>query len=293
MCEAIDSVLAQTIPPKGVFIYDNGSNSNVYDALEPYLKKGVRWFSSDRTYSAGWNFRRALTSSKSKFTVVMHDDDKLCNTFLEEQVSILETNPKVIALGSNGYIINEKSKRTGSTVLNDNIEECVELFDCSARVAIRYAKDSCIPFSSMVYRTECVIEVDFREEFKKVADAVFFCDIADIGTIALNPKPLYECRVHVGQDSSYFPSELLDSLEGFFWSRKSNNIKDIEKLHKLLIRQHTLRNLRVILSALRKPYQIVRLFLAINKVQERKFSFIVACNITLSFFKKKFLRVRS
>lgn len=286
-------MLAQTIPPKEVFIYDNGSNSDVYDALEPYLKKGVRWFNSDRTRSAAWNSRRAFKGSKSKYTVVMHDDDKLCNTFLEEQVAFLEKSSSIIAIGSNGYVINEKSERTGSTVLNDNIEECVELFECSAQVAIKYAKDSCIPMSSMVYRTECVIELNFREEFKKVADAVFLCDMADIGTIALNPKPLYECREHTGQDSSYFSSELMESLEEFFWSRESNNINDIEKLHKLLIRQHTLRNLRVILSALRKPYLIVRLFLAINKVQEKNFSFLVAFNLSLSFIKKNFLKVVS
>ena len=68
MCEAIASVLAQTIPPKGVIIYDNGSKSDVYDAIEPYLTKGVRWVDSDGTQSAIWNFRRAVTKSKSKYT---------------------------------------------------------------------------------------------------------------------------------------------------------------------------------------------------------------------------------
>jgi len=289
LCEAIDSVLEQTIPPKGVVIYDNGSKSDVYDAIEPYLIKGVRWVGSDGTHSAIWNFSRAVAKSKSKYTVVMHDDDKLCNTFLVEQTAFLEESLNTIAIGGNGYIINEKNERTGSTVLNDNIEECVEFFDCSAQVAMKYANDSCIPFSSMMYRTEYVTEVDFREEFEKVADAVFFCDMADIGTIALNPKPLYECRVHVGQDSSYFSAELLDSLEDFFWSRKSNNSKDINKLHKLLIKQHTSRNLRQILIAFRKPYLIVSLFSAINKIQEKNFSFLAAFNLFLSFIKKKLL----
>ncbi|MDC0975659.1 glycosyltransferase family A protein [Alphaproteobacteria bacterium] len=291
LCEAIDSVLAQTIPPKGVFIYDNGSNSDVYDALEPYLKKGVRWFNSDRTRSAAWNSRRAFKGSKSKYTVVMHDDDKLCNTFLEEQVAFLEKSSNTIAIGSNGYLINEKSERTGSTVLNDNIGECVEFFNCSAQVAMKYANDSCIPLSSMMYRTEFVAKVDFREEeFEKVADAVFFCDMADIGPIALNYKPLYECRVHIGQDSSDFPTKLMNSLEDFFWSRKSKNSKEIDKLHKLLIKQHTTRNLRQILIAFRKPYLIVSLFSAINKIQEKNFSVLEALNLSLSFIKKSFFK---
>jgi glycosyltransferase involved in cell wall biosynthesis len=287
LCEAIDSVLAQTVPPKDIVIYDNGSKSDVYDAIEVYLTKGVRWIGSDRTKSAMWNFSRAVEKTKSKYIIVMHDDDRLVDTFLVEQATFLEENSNIIAIGCNGYIINEQSERTGPTVLNDNTKECVELFDCSAQVAMKYASDSCIPLSSMMYRTENVSKVNLREEFEKVADAVFFCDMADIGTIALNPKPLYECRVHADQDSSYFPTELLDLLEYFFWSRKSDNIKDIDKLHKMLIKQSTSRILRQILIAFRRPYLIVSLFSAVIKIREKNFSFLAAFNLSLSFIKKK------
>ena len=40
-----------------------------------------------------------------------------------EQTAFLEESLNTIAIGGNGYIINEKNERTGSTVLNDNIEE--------------------------------------------------------------------------------------------------------------------------------------------------------------------------
>ena len=69
LCEAIDSVLAQTVPPKDIVIYDNGSKSDVYDAIEVYLTKGVRWIGSDRTKSAMWNFSRAVEKTKSKYII--------------------------------------------------------------------------------------------------------------------------------------------------------------------------------------------------------------------------------
>ena len=125
LCEAIDSVLAQTVSPKDIVIYDNCSKSDVYDAIEPYLTKGVRWVGSDVTQSAIWNFSRAVEKSKSKYIIAMHDDDKLCDTFLVEQTAFLEENSNVIAIGSDGYTINEQSERTGFTVLNDNIKKYV------------------------------------------------------------------------------------------------------------------------------------------------------------------------
>jgi len=67
------------------------------------------------------------------------------------------------------------------------------------RVALKYASNSCIPFSPTIYRFDVASKVKLKEDFEKVVDAVFFCDLAEYGLIAYQTNPLYECRLHAGQ----------------------------------------------------------------------------------------------
>lgn len=287
LSEAVASVLAQTNHPRDIAIFDNGSERGVYESMSGYLNSGVSWIGSDVTRSAIWNFRRAVAAAESKYVLVMHDDDRLCRDFLEKQIEYLESNPGVIAVACNGYIIDENSRRTGLTILANQADGDVELYECSAHVAMKYAGDSCIPFSSTVYRTRYVREIEFREEFGKVCDAVFFCDMADAGAIALNTKPLYECRVHPGQDSIHFPTELMEKLERFFWTRGSASSLDIDLLHKSLVKQHTSRIIRKILATMSAPGSLRYLLSEVAKVKSTMFSFPAALGLLVNVVKKR------
>ena len=105
--EALASVLAQTKAPQDIAIFDNGSQGEVLEAVKGYLEKGVRWVGSEVTMSAIWNFKRAVADTKSKYVLVMHDDDRLCRDFLEKQIEFLEENHSVVAVACNGYLIDE------------------------------------------------------------------------------------------------------------------------------------------------------------------------------------------
>mgnify|MGYP001607765434 CR=1 FL=1 len=270
--DAVVSVLSQTHASKDIVILDNGSESDVFTAVEEYLKKGVRWQGANVTRSAFWNFRRASALTKTKYVFIMHDDDRLCQNFLDKQIDFLERNPDVAAVSCNGYVIDEGGKRNGRLLLPDLNDSRFELYKCSADVALRYASDSCIPMSPVVYRTEILSQVDFREEFEKVADAVFFCDMADIGIVAYQSSALYECRVHGGQDSSYFSPAIMGKLENYFWTRKTKSDEDLAKLHNLLIRQHTFRNLRRLIGALRNPQSLRHVLSEFGNVWDGVFS---------------------
>ena len=249
LCEAVASVLAQTKVPKETVIFDNSTESDVLKAVTSYLRTGVRWVGADTTKigTCASNFRRAVAEVRSKYIFIMHDDDKLCSDFIEKQIGFLEANPSVVAVTCNAYFIDKDGKRNGRMMRPDFIDAKAELYRCSVDIALSYASDICLPFSPTVYRTEFLRKVELREEFEKVADAVLFCDMADIGSVAYQSDRLYECRIHPGQDSSYISPDLIEKLEQFLWTRGSKNKQDIVLLHKLLIKQHTSRNLRQIL----------------------------------------------
>ena len=110
--------------------------------------------------------------------------------------------------------------------------------------------------------------------------------MAEIGLVAYQPGILYECRIHLGQDSSSFPSDLMEKLGQFFWTRRSKNNQDIALLHKLLIKQHTLRSLRRILAALKVPISLRNLFSELHKFRDEMFSFRAAGGGVLYAIKK-------
>lgn len=289
--EALFSIINQTNAPEQIIIFDNGSKKDVFDSLKDCFSKSVSWQGADTTKSVFWNFRRAVASIESKYALIMHDDDRLCSDFISKQVEFLEKHPKVVAVSCNGYLIDENGKRSGRKLLDVSDDSNVEVYKCSVDVAIKYASDSCIPFSPLVYRTEVLKKIDLREEYGKVCDAVFICDIADIGNVAYQPLALYECRVHDGQDSSYFPTDLLLKLEKFFWTRSSENNIDIKKLHKLLISQHTSRNIVELLRTLKSASSLQNQLIMLIKVWDDKFSLWMALRIIINSIKKSLLRV--
>lgn len=280
--EAVASMQSQTKSPKEIVIYDNGSKDDVRAAVEDYIEMGVRWQGADYTRNVFWNFRRVVAEVKSKYVVVLHDDDKLCPDFLDKQIGFMELNPSVVAVSCNGYLIDENGKRNGRTLLPMLGGAQLERYKCSGDVAMRYASDSCIPISPVVYRSEILRQVDLREDFDKVSDVILFCDMADVGEVAYLSSPLYECRIHAGQDSSYFSPEILDKLEKFLWTRITKADADLVRLHKQIITQHTSRNIRRFLSVLKKPQSFRYVFGEFFKIWDGVFSPLAALKIIIN-----------
>jgi hypothetical protein len=290
LCEAIESILQQTVKPSEILIFDNGSDASVYDQVRPYMDQGVAWIGSKINRSAVWNFRRAVAASKSEFLFVLHDDDRLCSNFIEQQINFLSQNLDVGAVTCNGYLINERGERTGRLLRQDGVAGEVEIYRSPAAVAIRYASDSCLPFSPAVYRTGFVRTQELREEYGKVVDAVFFCDLARVGVLAFQMCPLYECRVHGAQDSRHFPAAELDRLTTYFENEAHGSVEERSKLTRVLIRQQTSRQLHKIYLSISAIPSFSQLIFELSGLLSRRFSFYVAVNICMTAIRKRFSR---
>ena len=78
------------------------------------------------------------------------------------------------------------------------------IFKDQAEMVLHYSR-SFLPFPSLVYRYGRPQEVPMREEYGKVGDSLFLCQLAEKGELAYLNLPLFEYRVHSGQDSSTWP----------------------------------------------------------------------------------------
>ena len=239
--DAIFSVLNQTCKAQNITVYDNGSDKSVYEQVKDLIGENVRWIGSEKNQRYSWNFRRALNESTAKYVMMLHDDDRLCPEFLGIQYREIEKNKDMVAISCNGFLIGKDGKRKGGYLEALSQSTDTVVMSCSGKVAIKYASNSCIPFSPAIYLREVAKNTPMRDEYTKVGDAVYFCDLAEKGSIGYNTLPLYECRKHESQDSVYFPYEEMKSLGLFFQKTKFDNEEDRLILKKLLKRQEAIR----------------------------------------------------
>lgn len=247
--DAVNSVLAQTVRPNKIIICDNASGAHVFEEVKSLLGELVEWVGADSNHPFIWNFTRAMSMSQTTFTMMLHDDDRLNPDFLERQLAYLDAHHSVGAISANGYLIDELGHRAGNTL--SKVSDDIDVYRGSGQVAIKYAGDSCIPFSPTVYRTEIARRIKLRPDFGKVCDATFFCDLADVSQVAYQNLPLYECRVHEGQDSAFFPDDIMQKLEDFFISRVYVSDKEKESFLNLSNQQKAIRFFKIALFHLK------------------------------------------
>jgi hypothetical protein len=196
----------------------------------------------------------------------------------------MEENSTVSAVSCNGHLIDHRGMSLDRTLAPTQHSGRYHYFSYPGEVALRYAGNSCIPLSPTIYRTSLSRLVGIREEFGKVADAVLFCDLTRVGPIAYLDDPLYDCRIHPGQDSMVFPADLMNKLEIFFETRELPDESLRGKLRLLLMRQHTARNIKLMVISLRQKqfFPLIELYL------DERFKLSLAFFLFFIYFRKKF-----
>ena len=152
--QALESVINQTLQPKEIIIFDNGSDQLVYKVVEDLLSKNVKWIGSKQNNGPTWNFKRAIKNTKSKYVMLFHDDDCLHKNYLEKQMPYFQSNHNLVALSSNGFLIDYLGKSSGDLLIKNKSESNVVFFQSSGEVAIQYASNSCVPLSPTIYITD-------------------------------------------------------------------------------------------------------------------------------------------
>jgi len=211
--ECIQSVLSQKNQPKKIIVYDNASNEDVYLKIEPLLScNNIEWVGSEINYGDRWNFNRAVSEINTKFIMILHDDDVLCANFLNDQINFFYKIDNLLALSANGYRIDNASKRLKNFVIdNSNTKSDFLIFDSKLDI-VKYTLTSCIPMSPTIYLSEVFRKVSIDDNYKQYIDIILFLDIVRFGKIAINLRPVYECRIHENQGSGYIPIADTDNL---------------------------------------------------------------------------------
>lgn len=298
LVEAVKSALNQTHRPRDITILDNGSTPDVKEAVEPLLERGVTWLGSDRTNPPSWNIRRAFTLAQGEYFVTMHDDDRLLPNFLKEQADFLDRNPDVVAVGCNAFRIDAKGNRGGPLVPGS--KERISWFRTSADVALLYSRSGAIPFPTIMYRNGSAQKKEFRyDEFGKVLDVIYLCDLAQVGPLVYRDEMLYEYRLHADQDSLGIPELTRRTLDRGLLSYASSNPLILRKMKKDLATKQVLRALTALGKKFRNDPGPSTLFGQIEQIRPDIFTLggfisgILKYNKELFRYLKKKLESRS
>ncbi|MBT8520008.1 hypothetical protein DP176_02905 [Polynucleobacter paneuropaeus] len=262
--EAVESALNQSVLPEQIIIYDNGSRPDTKDAVKELLTKGVKWKGVEQNINPKYILEKGFSECDTEYIMFLHDDDRLHSNFLEKQFAILDKYPGLAALSCNGKLIDNAGTEIGSTISSYKRKEfTLQIYEHPGQAALRYASNSCIPLSPTIYRKRVVQDFKITEGYGKCGDAVFLCDLAAYGGVGYTTLPLYDCRIHLNQDSNSFPLDQVQKLENYFFALPIVSRADKALLDRLLIQRHTARNTKRALKLLPKGHfhELVDLFL--------------------------------
>lgn len=197
--KAIDSIISQTYLDFELLIMDNGSTSETYELVKPYLNEQIKYHRNpinDRRY-----MNQAFTLASGKYIIITHDDDMMMPTMLEKEVDILENNSNCVLVGCNAKLINETDTVFCERTYNNRINKTFQQYEY---VKSFLKNDLIFICPTVMLRKSFLDENNLNLKFELVGPAAdnylwFEINMHNVELTFIS-EPLYYYRVHSNQD---------------------------------------------------------------------------------------------
>jgi len=196
--KCVSSILAQDYENVEVLIMDNCSPDNTPEVAQSFQDSRVRHIRNDSNLGAEQNFNEGLTLARGKYVWILSADDLLRSpAVLRRFVDVLEQNANLGFVFCRAIELN--GEKEGGIV---RWADCGDQ-DCTwndATFALRLIESSCIAFSCVLMRKECLNRVGmFPIDLPFAADWYFWIMLAMHYGVSYLAEPMVFSRVH--QDS--------------------------------------------------------------------------------------------
>ena len=136
------------------------------------------------------------------YTMLMHDDDVLAPEFLITMKGYLDTDPTLVAVAANAWMVDNHGVRSGTLMRK---QHGFQILHSPLELLTRYLDVSSIgppPLDGYLYRTEDLKRISFdSRRGGKYSDVSALAELASQGSILWHHKPLMSYLLHPGQDS--------------------------------------------------------------------------------------------
>jgi glycosyltransferase involved in cell wall biosynthesis len=197
--QCLESIYKQTYQDFELLAWDNGSTDDSVTILKkwiPNLMPGR--VVTDRPLALNECLSAMVEMSSTPLCARMDGDDICDLNRLERQVAFLESNPDVVAVGS------QVRKLSSDGIVGDIHFELPQTHEA---IVLRLIRLWSMWHPSVIFRREAVIKAGNYSDQKPVEDYGLWMRLASIGRLANLPEPLLKYRIHEKSVTSNFNAD--------------------------------------------------------------------------------------
>lgn len=211
---AIESVLKQTRPTWNLVVVDDCGGDDAEASVKSYSDNRISYHRNEKNLGLATNWNRSVTYSHSPYTTILHADDQLEPTYVEEMVALMNRYPGVVAanaraniLDHEGRVINPVANRV-KKFISPRHDEFALIRGDNGLASLMIGDWIICP--TLCYRTNYLKEHPFETRYKFVVDLSWITEVLFDGqTIISSNRILYNYRVHVGTQTSVLTANSL------------------------------------------------------------------------------------
>ena len=183
--ESVRSVLAQTFADFELVLVDDLSSDNSIALIEKISDPRIKIKTLVTRHRRTKALNQGLQICSGEYIAVLDADDIAYPTRFAKQISFLEENPKIVAVGTWFTNINE----------NGELISRSEFKTSSSDIRRSLAFNSVLVHSSMMYRRSVVnLQGGYLEDFDYAQDFALWIALAEVGDIGAIPEQLTKIR---------------------------------------------------------------------------------------------------
>lgn len=191
LCEAISSILNQTLKDFEFLIINDGSTDGTAKILQSYRDPRIKIINNKKNLGLTKSLNKGLKAAKGEYIARMDADDISLPERLERQIEIAKKNPwiAVIATGVEFFVDAFNKKNIVDLGQSGNETELVEFGDL--------LKTNILAHGSVLFKKRNILALGgYNEKFEKAQDYDLWLRVAKQGKIIKLKEILYLKRLH-------------------------------------------------------------------------------------------------
>lgn len=239
--EAIESVLAQTMPDWELVVSDNASTDETADVVRRYADARIRYFRADVTVPMLENFNRSLGWARGEHVLFLCADDALTPAQLELLADALDAHPTAgLAVARRQINVDDAGRSTGPVKVHPLGPGLVPGAAVLAEQCRRWVTVG-LPPQVLARRTIVVAEGGFDPRASQGADNELFSRICDRWDAVYVDEAAFRYRWHPAM-TTYASRRSLDDIRSdhYVFSRlfrESPALRDNRALRTTYVKQ--------------------------------------------------------
>ena len=226
LCEAVDSVLAQTHGDFEMICVDDGSTDRSFEIMNSYNDSRIRIFQQENggPHAA---YNTALSLAEGLYIAVMDSDDVCKEHRFEMQADFLDDHPNIGVVGSYPEFIDSKGNVSGSWAIPTS----------TSWVKRRLLAYPSLIHPTTMYRREIYDALGGYPEMRYAEDYAYWTRIALHFDLANIPEVLLSHRWHehnVSNEHSETQIENHRKIRRSYWEHLPDQPNDFEQIQKEL-----------------------------------------------------------